>query len=493
MATRDSLILPGQNTYPLKIDAARGRTLRQLARSIQQDEPALLVTSPHAPGMHGEMLDAPSLVIEDHGNIRLFEHSGDEAYSYRALLLAGDDDLVAIGVARCAGFEAYCRDYLGLGRPRVLMPKSLDPEDSLAVRCRKDREFVASVAAHAEAAGGLNILPYMGSWPLWELAGSIAGKCRAPLRVIAPPPQLTRRVNDKIWFVRLVRSVCGQAALPAAQQADNFTRLCRLTMKLADSHASVAIRLPDSASSAGNLVLDARMLRAMSWQALHDQLYRRLIGMGWNGRFPLQVVAWELALISSPSVQMWIPLAQQGEPLVEALFEQHCSGLAREFDGARPVRLDSDWQLRIAQQAFEIGTVLQYLGYFGRCSLDAIIVDTDDDSARLHWVECNGRWGGVSLPLSLNRRFDRDRSISMPFMIFEEAHQQLPARNFETVLQTLDPFLYRRGLRDTGAVLLSPGRLLAGNGFEFLLRMEHIEDSTPCAERIAALLGKSAI
>ena len=493
MATRDSLILPEQNTCPLLISAPRDQALRQLAQSIQKDESALTVLSPHAPGMHGEILDAPSLVIEDHGGIRLFEHSGDEAYSYRTLLLAGDDDLVTIGVARHHEFEVYCRDYLGLGSPRALIPKPAGRDDSLAIRCRKDMEFVASVAAHAEACGGLNILPYMGTWPVWELAGSIASHCRAPVRVIAPPPQLTRRVNDKIWFAQLVQSVCGQTAIPPTHEADNFSHLCRLAMDLASAHASVAIKLPNSASSAGNLVLDAELLRCMSWQALHDQLDQRLCAMGWNGSFPLQVVAWELALTSSPSVQMWIPLVAQGEPLVEAIFEQHSSGLAREFDGARPVQLDSDWQLRIAQQAFEIGRVLQYLGYFGRCSLDAIVVGADGDCAQLHWVECNGRWGGVSLPLSLNRRLDRGRSIPMPFLVFEEAHQHLPARQFHSVIQTLEPFLYRRGLRETGAVLLSPGRLLEGTGFEIMLRAENIEGAMHTAAKLSALLGKGAI
>jgi hypothetical protein len=264
-------------------------------------------------------------------------------------------------------------------------------------------------------------------------------------------------------------------------------------MDLASAHASVAIKLPNSASSAGNLVLDAGLLRSMSWQALHDQLHQRLCAMGWNGSFPLQVVAWEQALTSSPSVQMWIPLVAQGAPLVEAIFEQHSSGLAREFDGARPVQLDSDWQLRIAQQAFEISRVLQYLGYFGRCSLDAIIVGADDDCAQLHWVECNGRWGGVSLPLSLNRRLDRGRSIPIPFLVFEEAHQHLPARQFRSVIQTLEPYLYRRGLRDEGAVLLSPGRLLEGTGFEIMLRAENIEGAMHTAAKLSALLGKGAI
>ena len=491
MATRESLLLPGQSAWPVSISAARDEALRRIARSIEQDEPALTVLSPHVPGMHAEILDAPSLVIEDHAGIRLFEHSGNEAYSYRALLLAGDDDLVAIGVARQAEFEAYCRDYLGLGSPQVLTPEPSVGDDSLATRCRKDENFVARAAAHADAHGGLNILPYMGTWPLWELAGTIARRCLAPLRVIAPPPQLCRRVNDKIWFARLLQSVLGQAALPPARDADNFSRLCGLVMELAGAHASVAIKLPSSASSAGNLVLDAEPLCGMSLQSLHDQLERRLRGMGWNGDFPLQVVAWEQAVSSSPSVQMWIPLAQRGDPLVEAIFEQHCSGLAREFSGARPARLHSDWQSRIAQQAYEIGRVLQYLGYHGRCSLDAIIVGLPERGAQLHWVECNGRWGGASLPLSLNRRLDRGKSGSLPFVVFEEAHQQQPARRLQSVIEALEPYLYRQGLRDEGAVLLSPGRLLEGSGFEIMLRAENIDGAMDRAAKLSALLGKA--
>jgi hypothetical protein len=491
VTTRDSLLLPESNRYPVSIGTSRDRELRQFARAIESEEAALSVLSPHAPGMHGEILDAPSLVIEDHGDIRLFEHSGDEAYSYRALMLAGDDDLVAIGVARQGEFEAYCRDYLGLGRPRLLLPKTAAGDDSLARRCRKDPDFIASAAAHADAHGGLNILPYMGTWAVWELAAAIAEQSRAPLRVIAPPPQLTRRVNDKIWFARLLRSIFGQSAMPPAREADNFSRLCRQLMDLADTHASLAVKLPNSASSAGNLVLDPVELRPLSWQALHDRLEQRLRCMGWNGDFPLQVVAWEQPLSSSPSAQMWIPLAERGEPMVEAIFEQHCSGLAREFDGARPARLDHELQARIAQQAFEIGRVLQYLGYLGRCSLDAIVVGAESDSPQLHWVECNGRWGGVSLPLSLNRRLDRASSKPMEFVVLEEAHQRLPARAMQSVIRSLQPWLYRDGLRDEGAVLLSPGRLLDGSGFEIMLRAENIDDAIATAHRLAALLGKN--
>lgn len=492
VTTRDALVLPDRNAYSVSITGARDQTFRHIARRIKRDEPALTVLSPFAPDMHGDILDAPSLVIEDHGSIRLFEHSGNQAYSYRALLLAGDGDLVAIGTARENEFETYCRDYLGLGSPRVLVPEAAGYDDSLAARCRKDTQFIADAVAHAEAHGGLNILPYMGSWPVWELGGAIARRCRAPLRIIAPPPQLTRRVNDKIWFAQLLHSVFGPTALPPVREAENFSRLCRLALDLATTHASIAIRLPNSASSAGNLVLDTDTLRGMPWQALHDQLDQRLRAMGWDGGFPLQVVAWELALRSSPSVQVWIPPADRGEPLIEAIYEQHCSGLTREFDGARPFQSDHHWPSTIAQQGFEIGRLLQHLGYFGRCSFDAIIVGPDEQDARLHWVECNGRWGGVSLPLTLNRRLDRGRPVPMPFVVFEEAHQRLPGRRFQSVIRSLEPYLYHRGRRDDGAVLLSPGRLLDGTGFELMSRAENVDCAMQTGARLRALLGRTA-
>ena len=489
MTTRDALLLPDRSDWSLEIGRTRDDALRRIARSIEDNEPALSVRSPFVEGLHGEILDAPSLVIEDHSGIRLFEHSGDEAYSYRALLLAGDGDLVAIG-DRSDAFETYCRDWLGLGCPTLLTPQAAAPDDSLAARCRLDAEFLEVVVDRAESCDGLNILPYMGTWSVWELAGAIAANCDAPLRVIAPPPELTRRVNDKIWFARLAGSVCGQAAIPATREADNYSGLCRLAVDLASAHASIAVRLPGSASSAGNLVLDSVELRDQSWQALHERLQLRLVELGWDGSFPLQVVGWEQAVTCSPSVQMWIPGPARGdEPLVEAIFDQHSSGLVREFDGARPSRLDDDWQYRIAQQAFEIGKVLQYLGYFGRCSLDAIMVDVGDEDGQLRWVECNGRWGGVSLPLSLNRRLDRERVGSTPLVIFEQAHQRHAPRAFAPVLQALEPLLYRSGLRQHGAVLLSPGRLLDGSGYEFMVRAESIEDALQTGHGIEHLLG----
>ena len=137
-----------------------------------------------------------------------------------------------------------------------------------------------------------------------------------------------------------------------------------------------------------------------------------------------------------------------------------------------------------------MATVLQHLGYIGRCSLDAIVVGSDQASARHYWVECNGRWGGASIPLTLNRRLDRMASTTTVCTIFEETHQHLGPRQLERVLQTLEPYLYRRGQREHGVVLLSPGRLLDGSGYEFMVRHSDVGSAMQLGARAASLLGQ---
>jgi len=60
----------------------------------------------------------------------------------------------------------------------------------------------------------------------------------------------------------------------------------------------------------------------------------------------------------------------------------------------------------------------------------------------------------------------------------------------QSVIRSLEPWLYREGPRDEGAVLLSPGRLLDGSGFEIMLRAKNIDAAVENGHRLSALLGK---
>lgn len=110
-AARQLPSLPIVPQMPAKVGDAEREKIARLAEQILSDEPALDIASHFGPRVTAGIGPGPSFVLEDHSAISLFERvGGDISYSYRALLLAGEGDLVAVAVPRSPRFEAYCRD-----------------------------------------------------------------------------------------------------------------------------------------------------------------------------------------------------------------------------------------------------------------------------------------------------------------------------------------------------------------------------------------------
>ncbi len=431
----------------------------------------------------------PALVLEDHSAIRLFEDAGNLMYSYRALLLAGAGDLVVIGVPRSESFERYCRECLNLGRVRVLVPYDDAVGKSITRRCLDDPELIERSADLARRSGGLNVTPYMGTGVTWLLAARIASCAECEVCVAAPPPRLTRRSNDKLWFAERVKELFGGAALPPSHPVFGLTALAARVADLARRHETVAIKLPDSASSEGNMVLDIGRTVLASPGRLRADLEDRLRGVGWLGRYPILVTAWEQPLLASPSAQLWIPPRNQGEVVVEGIFDQTVTGTARVFAGAAPTALSGPWQDRIAQEAGRMGYLFQRLGYVGRCSFDAIVVGVDEARADLHWVECNGRWGGTSIPMTLANRLTGDWRRK-PFVVIERDDLSGPARPLDSFLEEYAEDLYLPGRQSRGAVVLSPGQIERGSGFEVMVLGDTLEEARGQAESLYARLSE---
>jgi hypothetical protein len=460
--------LPIVAHYEPRIEAARAAHLRRLAEQIRKQEPNLGNARPFGDHVRPGFESCPSLVLEDHSWIELFETLGDVSYSYRACILAGRDDLVAVGIGRCPAFEDYCRTTLGLGDFEVLAPCRTDPKESLSLRCARDPEFVGRAAAKARQFGGLNVLPYMGTGGVWHLAGRIAAVSGVPVSVAAPPPNLTRRVNNKLWFARRMKQALGRAALPDAFAAYGLAALIQKASILARRNATVAVKLPASASSAGNIVLDDRDLIGTPAKELREQIDGRLRASGWRGEFPLMVTAWEAPVLSSPSVQLWIPLPQEGEVAVEGIFDQALRGTSAEFVGATRSTLGEALCQRLADEAAALGYLFQELGYFGRCSLDSIIVGESEEAAHLHWIECNGRWGGTSIPMTLANRLIGDWTRAH-LVIAERDDFPGPSWTFQEFCDATESLLLRKGGPPRGIAVLSPSRVEAGTGYELLV------------------------
>lgn len=475
---------------PVSLDAQECARLTRVAEALRAAEPALDTTAFFGAQVSAGVGPGPTVVVEDHSAISLFEEVGDIAYAYRSLLLGGAGDIVLIGVPHDPTFEAYCREILGIAAAEVLGPHPEAVGKSLTHRALNDDGLIADLAGRARRHGGLNLLPYMGTGGIWALAARIAASAERPVRVAAPPPRLTRRVNDKSWFAACVEAALGAPARPPSVAVHSFSGLVAQLFAFAHSHPGVAIKLPDSASSAGNVVLDPARLRGESLKRLRDRVAGLLHDLGWRGTFPLLVTAWEGPILASPSAQLWIPERRDGPPLVEGIFDQTVVGETAVFSGAAPSALAPELQRRIAVQAVRLGTLFQALGYFGRCSFDSILLGAEGAPTTLHWVECNGRWGGVSIPLTVANRLTGDWMRAPPIII-ERVGTHGQARPLAEVLAELTDLLYRRSEQRSeaparGLVLLSPGRLAAGTGFEAMVLADDLAAGKALAGRVAA-------
>jgi hypothetical protein len=483
--------LPIVEHIPVRLDAAERRRLARIAARLLTQEPTLSATDAFGPRVAAGVTDGPGLMLEDHREVDLFSER-DTPLSYRALMLAGDGDVVVIDCRRDSGFESYGRDELGLGRVEVLRSSMTVPPQPLARRCAGDPAMLARLVHLARRHGRLAIVPYIGTGRIWALAGTIAERSGAEVTVAAPPPRLTRRVNDKLWFARRVVEVLGPQALPPTFSTFGPTALAGRVAALARRYPRVVVKVPSASGALGNVVLESADVSARPLAALRQWLLDLLAAVGWHDSYPLIVGVWDCPVIESPSVQLWVPHPDQGPPVVEGTFSQIVHGSVGEFVGAVPSVLPAYWQTRLADEGARLAALLQALGYFGRCSLDAVLVGEDTDTAELHWIECNGRWGGVSIPMTLANRLLGDwRRRS--FAVVQRTDLNAPPQAFSAALARIGAQLYRPGRTAGGVVVISPGGIVDGTGVNLLLL-----DTDPMAARrnveavVQALLGPTA-
>ena len=471
--------LPIISQVAVSIEQGERDRLRGLANLFLANDPAL-ARIPFDGDLKCGLSVLPSVIFEDHATLVGVGPEERQAYAYRGLVLAGEGDLFITDGPRCLAFECYCRDTLGLGGAAVAMAAPA-ADLSMTRRILRDHRLLDLVVQHALRAGGLNLVPYMGSGGAWAIAGRIAERSGGPIRVAAPPPHLTERANNKLWFAARVVDVLGPQAVPPAYRAYGPSAMIGLLRWLAKRHPSVAVKLPNSASSEGNFVFEAAQILSMNAGQLMSELMRALDRSGWQRQFPVQVTAWERPILASPSVQLWIPEAAVDDPLVEGVFEQRLTGRIARFSGAEPSALPRIWIKRLVSEARRLGYFLQQLGYFGRCSFDAIILGEDLERAKLHWIECNGRWGGVSIPMTLINRLAGDWT-KRPFLVVDVTNRDQPAEPFSAFMTRTKAELYGVDGRQSGAIILSPSRIESGSGYLLAIVGDTVEE----ARRLAA-------
>lgn len=404
--------------------------------------------TPYAPHRFEDRAGRPTLHLDDLSGIPFLDGvSGIEEYQHRARARCMDGDLFASVTDPIEGYEAYCREALGLGVPRFIRALPTVPSLAVAKSCREEPAFSTIAAAAGE---GLLIHPYMSMESVWDLAAKLGKTTGAPISVLGPPPPVTWIANDKALFDELVEAVLGREWLVDTARVQTPDALGDAVWELASRHRKVGLKRTRCASAMGNEVHEASALHALGREGVQERVNHFLSRTRWEGDEELLAVAWEETDLS-PSTQLWIPPASQGGPRLDGVYEQILHGPEKIFIGSRPAALEPEVRRELSAAALRVAAGLQALGYVGRCSFDHLVVGD-----RLLFTECNGRWGGTSTPMSL---LDRLFEVRPPYRAQDVEHQSLKGRPFADITAALGEDLWTVHNPSGRFILYNPGPL----------------------------------
>ncbi|MFH2203344.1 MAG: hypothetical protein ABIJ96_09540 [Elusimicrobiota bacterium] len=354
----------------------------------------------------------PALVLEDFSDIPFLDGvQGVEWYQLRSRTRAGDGDVCVSTQRPIDGYESYNKDMLGIGEPAYLRA-AVPGADPLCVAgtCLKDPLIMRGLVRLADENGGLLVHPYMGSRAVWELALELRERVKTKVRVLAPFPPATYAANHKGLLTQAATVVLGPESVCRTVSSNDLQPLARAAQDFAGRFPAVALKVANYASGMGNQVFNAKKLGAGTVDETASRIAVFAKNHAWDGRVEILLTQWRSDVLQSPSTQLWVPPAEEGPPRVDGVYEQILTGKAGVFQGSMPSALPEKLQRKMADMSREVARVWQALGYVGRCSFDFLLCGEDIPSAKPMFVECNGRWGGTSIPMALCERvFGRGR------------------------------------------------------------------------------------
>lgn len=460
------------------------RKAERLAETLLRAHPELAAAAEFRDLVPERLEPGPTLHLEDLSEIARIDPGEDvRFYQDRARLRAGDGDCVASCGDPIDGHEAYCRDLLGLGSPQWLRPRPLRNRMRIAEACWEDPAVREALVAKLRT-GDLEFLhPHMGTFAVWELAALLSEAGGRPLKVVAPPPRLTNWVNNKVAFAETVARLFGEDFVPRTESAWNLALLARRVAELADRAEAIGLKRPDAGGGGGNVLLRAARLRGKPLVAVERIVKEAARAIDWRGERELLVDVWETNVVCSPSVQLWIPPRLDGPPTVEGTFRQLTEGERGMFVGAAPAQFPDALSRDLADRCWLLGRLFQQLGYVGRCSFDLILVGPDLRDCRPEFIECNGRWGGTSLPMTLMNRLVGDWA-RRPFALQVFHHiDGLQHVSFAELLAFFDRDLFDVRTQRGSVIFYNPGRLPSQSGISAIVLGESWDQAAGEARR----------
>ncbi len=409
-----------------------------------------------------------AILLSDRSEIRLLSNTGTDPLAYRMALLASSGDGIILTQEKNTSFEQYLGNILGLKDfNSICLQQSDGPTEPTAIRCYSDPGIFKEIMDIVQRENGVTLIPFISTGSVWKLAREIGKSTETTAHIAGSPPGLTAKVNDKLWFAEIISGLFGEQSLPPVRTAYTPAGLTLHVHQLAKKWDKLVIKVPDSAGSVGNFPLQSDAVRSLGARTLRDYLVEVLSARKAQDEYPLMVQVWDSDIIASPSAQMWIPSSQDGPPELEGIYDQIIVGERGTFIGATLIQLEKEMEEAFCNQAMQMATLFQSLGYYGRCSFDSVIVRDENQGELLHWIECNGRWGGVSLPMTLLNRVYA--GLEKPsFIVTQLSGLDYTAFDFEDALELIGEHLYKLDGQDEGVILTSPNGIEDGNALQLI-------------------------
>ncbi len=440
-----------------------------LAKEIRHTDRAIGDTTRFGPGVHIGFGYGPAILFGDTGEIPLLIEADGHRLDYRLGWLARSGDLVVIGGPVSLAFEAYQKRILGECVIDYLhVPEAINGlRKPTPVICLEDESVYRRLLSKVREGGGVTLVAHITTGSIWVLAARLSRDTGLPVHVAGPPPMLSHRVNNKLWFGSVCTRLLGDSATPPKREAWSVSALTRHVAELAERWDRLVVKVPDSAGSVGNIVLASKSVRRLRLKTLYHKLKRDLSVLGLRKPpFQIAVEVWDINVLISPSVQIWIPIATDAQPIIEGIYEQVLEGEGQAFAGALQAQLPKRIDRALSSGAMQLAMLFQKLGYYGRCSFDAVVSGRSLDDAGILWIECNGRWGGVAIPMTLVNRLSPP-GCSPIHVIVQKIDPAFRRRSFGEVIEGFADLALSPDMK-SGVLFLSPNLIEDGAGCSFL-------------------------
>ena len=302
-----------------------------------------------------------------------------------ALLLAGPDDVVVLKAAPDGAYLEYL-EHLRLALPRVLVPRTQDPDVTVTQDALNDPGLRHALERAGQEGAYL--------WPhgVSELEERLATAARLPLA--AAPASVCKAVNSKVYSRRLADELgLRQPRGFACRTVDEFTAAAGAVRAWLSGGRPVAVKDAYGVSGKGIVVLrDEQRL-----DQVHRMIVRRAARTGQD-RVAVVVEEW---VAKTADLNYQFAVGRDGT--VEFDFVREAITENGVHKGHRlPARLTPARVAELESATRSLGARLAVDGYFGLVGVDALL---GEDGRLFPVIEINARNNMSTYQESLRERF----------------------------------------------------------------------------------------